>query len=86
MRSFKQQTAFWAPKVLPTVVPIEMTASPIGSDAASHPLIDLAAGQVRRAADGWHAGVRSRIGGDYAHLRPALAESLARFASWATPI
>ncbi|MGY4404325.1 DUF2285 domain-containing protein [Bradyrhizobium sp. USDA 3315] len=35
-----------------------MTASPIDRDAASHPLIDLAAGKVRRAADGWHAVLR----------------------------
>ncbi|MGY4404059.1 DUF2285 domain-containing protein [Bradyrhizobium sp. USDA 3315] len=55
---FKQRTIFWAPEVLPTVVPIATTASPISSDAASQPSIDLAAGRVRRAADGWHAVLR----------------------------
>jgi len=43
-----------APEILPTVVPVAVTTSPVSSDAASQPLLNLAAGQVRRAADGWH--------------------------------
>ncbi|MGY3578332.1 DUF2285 domain-containing protein [Bradyrhizobium sp. USDA 4504] len=35
-----------------------MTTSPVSSDAASQPSIDVAAGRVRRAADGWHAVLR----------------------------
>lgn len=35
-----------------------MSASPVGSGAAPRPLLDLVAGQVRHAADGWHAVLR----------------------------
>ncbi|APG09520.1 hypothetical protein BKD09_14345 [Bradyrhizobium japonicum] len=35
-----------------------MTVSPVNSGAATQPLLDLAAGKVRRAVDGWHAVLR----------------------------
>ncbi|WP_249788059.1 DUF2285 domain-containing protein [Bradyrhizobium sp. NBAIM01] len=44
------------PEVLAGVVPVKVAVPPISS--ASQPLLDLAAGQVRRAADGWHAVLR----------------------------
>jgi hypothetical protein len=56
-RSFGEQIIFWAPEVLTTVVPVTV-ASPAGRSSASRPLLDLAAGQVRRAADGWHIVLR----------------------------
>ncbi|MCA1365344.1 DUF2285 domain-containing protein [Bradyrhizobium sp. IC3069] len=48
---------FWAPEVLAAVVPVKV-AGAADSSSASQPLLDLAAGQVRRAADGWHAVLR----------------------------
>ena len=39
-------------------MPVAVTALPVGSGATSPPLLDLAAGQVRRASDGWHAVLR----------------------------
>ncbi|MCK1669933.1 DUF2285 domain-containing protein [Bradyrhizobium sp. 153] len=56
-RSFDEQTIFWAPEVLATVVPVTV-ASGADRGSASQPLLDLAASQVRRAADGWHAVLR----------------------------
>lgn len=35
-----------------------MVASALGNGVPSEPLLDLAAGQVRRAGDGWHAVLR----------------------------
>ncbi|RXH41608.1 hypothetical protein XH94_08190 [Bradyrhizobium zhanjiangense] len=48
---------FWAPEVLAAVVPVKV-ASTADLVSASQPLLDLAAGQVRRAVDGWHAVLR----------------------------
>ena len=56
-RSCGEQTIFWAPEVLPTVVPVAATTSPL-KVTAPPPLLDLAAGEVRRASDGWHAILR----------------------------
>lgn len=56
-RSFDEQTIFWAPEVLATVVPVTV-ASVADRNSASQPLLDLTASQVRRAADGWHAVLR----------------------------
>ena len=39
-------------------MPVAVTATPVGTGAASGPLLDIAKGQVRRAADGWHAVLR----------------------------
>ncbi|SHM82798.1 Uncharacterized conserved protein [Bradyrhizobium lablabi] len=54
-----EQAIFWAPEVLPTVVPVAATTSRLKGDTPQ-PLLDLAAGQVRRASDGWHAILRVR--------------------------
>lgn len=56
-RSFDEQTIFWAPEVLATVVPVTVALAADRS-SASQPLLDLTASQVRRAADGWHAVLR----------------------------
>lgn len=56
-RSFDEQIIFWAPEVLITVVPITV-ASTADRSSAARPLLDLTAGQVRRAADGWHIVLR----------------------------
>jgi hypothetical protein len=55
--SFDEQTIFWAPEVLATVVPVT-AASTADRSSASRPLLDLTAGQVRRAPDGWHVVLR----------------------------
>ncbi|QDW39853.1 DUF2285 domain-containing protein [Bradyrhizobium sp. KBS0727] len=55
-----KQVIFWAPEVLPTVVPVAATTSRLKGDTPQ-PLLDLAAGRVRRASDGWHAILR--VGG-----------------------
>nr|WP_245448174.1 DUF2285 domain-containing protein [Bradyrhizobium nitroreducens] len=39
-------------------MPVAVTATPVGIDAVVGPLLDLEVGQVRRAADGWHAVLR----------------------------
>src|SRR3954454_5224371 len=64
--SGSEQTIFWAPEVLPTVVPIAATPSPPHKGDTPQPLLDIAAGQARRASDGWHAilcvgGVEHRV-------------------------
>ena len=56
-RSFDEQIIFWAPEVLTTVVPVTV-ASPADRGSASRPLLDLTAGRVRRATDGWHIVLR----------------------------
>lgn len=57
-RSFQEQTIFWGPEALPTVMPVAVTAAPRSIGVVARPLLDLAAGQVRRAADGWRAVLR----------------------------
>src|SRR5882757_9757112 len=59
--SCSEQTIFWAPEILPTVVPIAATPSSSHKGDTPQPLLDIAAGQVRRASDGWHAILR--VGG-----------------------
>lgn len=44
--------------MLPAVVPVAATSSPVPGGEAPQPLLELAAGQVRRASDGWHAVLR----------------------------
>ncbi|WP_426441607.1 DUF2285 domain-containing protein [Bradyrhizobium genosp. P] len=43
---------------MPTVVPVVPTTTPFDGDTPQR-LLDLAAGQVRRASDGWHAILRA---------------------------
>nr|WP_249803761.1 DUF2285 domain-containing protein [Bradyrhizobium zhengyangense] len=57
-RSFQEQAIFWAPEVLAAVVPIALAASAGSGTSSSQPLLDLAAGQIRRAGDGWHTVLR----------------------------
>jgi hypothetical protein len=65
-QSFVEQTVFWAPEVLPTVIPLR-PALLMGSH--SHVRLDLSylnKGQLRQGADGWHAvlhlqGVEHRV-------------------------
>ncbi|WP_271593053.1 hypothetical protein [Bradyrhizobium sp. CCBAU 65884] len=49
--------SFRAPEVLAAIVPVKVACAADRS-SASQPLLDLAAGQVRRAADGWDAVLR----------------------------
>jgi Uncharacterized conserved protein (DUF2285) len=57
---------FWAPEVLPTVIPIRR-AVPFGADTrVSLRLSELTAGELRQAPDGWYAvlylrGVEHRV-------------------------
>jgi hypothetical protein len=65
-RSYLEQTIFWAPEVLPTVIPLcraphDAAASRVGLD-----LGNLSEGQLRKGPDGWHAvlylrGVEHRV-------------------------
>ena len=52
--SFGEQTIFWAPEVLPTVIPVAAITRRLAF-ATSVCLCDLAAGELRQAPDGWHA-------------------------------
>jgi hypothetical protein len=62
--SSQDQTIFWAPEVLPTIVPIiRSTAAPSGNVLS---LVELSAGEIRQASDGWHVllhvrGVEHRL-------------------------
>jgi hypothetical protein len=57
---------FWAPEVLPTVIPVR-PAVPLGADTrVSLKLSELTAGELRQAPDGWYAvlhlrGVEHRV-------------------------
>lgn len=54
--SFYEQTIFWAPEAMPTVVPVVRSASGRqGSDVVVLPLADLTSATMRQAPDGWHA-------------------------------
>jgi len=57
-RSSLEQPIFWAPEVLPTIVPI------VGSEGdvpdAKLSLSFLSAGEIRHATDGWHVHLRVR--------------------------
>ncbi|MCK1406140.1 DUF2285 domain-containing protein [Bradyrhizobium sp. 76] len=46
---------------MPTVIPVAATTALLNGDTPQ-PLLDLAAGQLRRASDGWHAIVRVGAG------------------------
>ncbi|MDA9453569.1 hypothetical protein XI07_15145 [Bradyrhizobium sp. CCBAU 11445] len=48
---------FWAPEVLAAVVPVKVAMAD-DRGLPPQPLLDLTAGQMRRAVDGWHAVLR----------------------------
>jgi hypothetical protein len=65
-QSFLEQTVFWAPEVLPTVIPVRPALLVSSRSQVSLDLNDLETGQLRQAPDGWHAvlhlnGVEHRI-------------------------
>jgi hypothetical protein len=55
--SFDEQTIYWAPEALPTVV--RLVRSSLPSEVVSMPL-DLGSGNIRQSYDGWHAVLRIR--------------------------
>jgi hypothetical protein len=56
--SSQDQAIFWAPEVLPAIVPIvRSTAVPDGNGLS---LAEISAGEIRQASDGWHVLLRIR--------------------------
>jgi len=65
-RSFLEQTVFWAPEVLPTVIPVRPALLVSSHSQVSLDLNNLETGQLRQGPDGWHAvlhlnGVEHRV-------------------------
>jgi hypothetical protein len=65
-RSFLEQTIFWAPEALVTVIPVRPALLVSSHVHVSLDLSDLADGQLRQGPDGWHAvlhlrGVEHRV-------------------------
>lgn len=65
-QSFLEQTIFWAPEVLPTVVLVRPALLAAPHSHVSFDFSDLSEGQLRQGADGWHAvfhlhGVEHRV-------------------------
>jgi hypothetical protein len=65
-RSFLEQTVFWAPEVLPTVIPVRPALLVSSPSQVSLDLNNLETGQLRQGPDGWHAvlhlnGVEHRV-------------------------
>ena len=56
--SSQEQAVFWAPEVLPTIIPIVRSASDSKGNALS--LAEMSAGEIRQASDGWHILLRIR--------------------------
>lgn len=54
-QSCLEQTVFWAPEVLPTVVPVRPALHMSAHSHVSLDLSDLNKGQLRQGPDGWHA-------------------------------
>jgi hypothetical protein len=65
-QSFLEQTVFWAPEVLPTVIPVRPALLLSSYSPVSLDLNNLETGQLRQGPDGWHAvlhlnGVEHRV-------------------------
>ena len=65
-QSFLEQTVFWAPEVLPTVIPVRPALLVSSHSQVSLDLNNLETGQLRQGPDGWHAvlhlnGVEHRV-------------------------
>lgn len=65
-KSFIEQTIFWAPEALVTVIPVRPALLVSSHAHISLNLSDLGDGQLRQAPDGWHAvlhlhGVEHRV-------------------------
>jgi hypothetical protein len=56
--SSQDQAIFWAPEVLPTIVPI--VRSTAASSGNVFGLAAMSAGEIRQASDGWHVLLRIR--------------------------
>jgi hypothetical protein len=56
--SSQDQAIFWAPEVLPTIIPIVRSASDSSGNVLS--LAEMSAGEIRQAFDGWHVLLRIR--------------------------
>jgi type VI secretion system activator RovC-like protein len=54
-QSYLEQTIFWAPEVLPTVVPVRPALLAGSHSHVSLDLSELNKGQLRQGPDGWHA-------------------------------
>jgi hypothetical protein len=56
--SSQDQAIFWAPEVLPTIIPIVKSTAASNGNALG--LVEMSAGEFRLASDGWHALLRIR--------------------------
>jgi Uncharacterized conserved protein (DUF2285) len=56
--SSQDQAIFWAPEVLPTIIPIVRSTAASNGNALS--LTEMSAGEIRQASDGWHVILRIR--------------------------
>jgi len=56
--SSQDQAIFWAPEVLPTIIPIVRSASDSNGNVLN--LAEMSAGEIRQASDGWHVLLRIR--------------------------
>ena len=65
-QSFVEQTIFWAPEALVTVIPVRPALLVSPRPHVSFDISDLSDGQLRQGPDGWHAvlhlhGVEHRV-------------------------
>jgi hypothetical protein len=56
--SSQDQAIFWAPEVLPTIIPIVRSTAASNGNALS--LTEMLASEIRPASDGWHVILRIR--------------------------
>jgi hypothetical protein len=56
--SSQDQAIFWAPEVLPTIIPIVRSTAAFNGNVLS--LAEMSAGEIRQASDGWHVLLRIR--------------------------